>query len=116
MTNIITDTSTGRLEISDIFDLLAATASATATPILLQPGDEYVLQFPNLQGVTKITNFAYDSLGINDTRYLLPYYRLSVNGTSWTEWLDLKKYVDNSPPLDPAEPLYLEIKIGRAHV
>jgi hypothetical protein len=112
MYDIIQDISTGRLEISDRFDILAATGSANQTPILLSPGDEYILQFPNLQNVTKITNFAYDTLGINDTRFLLPYYRLSnnINGTSWTEWLDLKKFVDNSPPLDPAEPLSIEIK------
>ena len=110
MYNIVQDTSTGRLEISDVFDLLAAIGSANATPILSAPGDEYILQFPNLQNVTKISNFAYDTLGINDTRFLLPYYRLSNNGSAWSEWLDLKRFVDNSPPLDPAEPLYLEIK------
>ena len=110
MYNLVQDTSTGRLEISDVFDLLAATGSANATPILSAPGDEYILQFPNLQNVTKISNFAYDTLGINDTRFLLPYYRLSNNGSVWSEWLDLKRFVDNSPPLDPAEPLYLEIK------
>jgi hypothetical protein len=110
MYNLVQDTSTGRLEISDVFDLLAAIGSANATPILSAPGDEYILQFPNLQNVTKISNFAYDTLGINDTRFLLPYYRLSNNGSAWSEWLDLKRFVDNSPPLDPAEPLYLEIK------
>jgi hypothetical protein len=111
MYDIIQDTSTGRLEISDKFDLLAATGSANQTPILSFPGDEYILQFPNLENVLKITNFAYDSLGLSDTRFLLPYYRLSNNGgNSWTEWLDLKRFVDNSPPLDPAENLSIEIK------
>lgn len=110
MYSIVLDQSTGKLEISDVFDLFAATSSASATPFLYTIGEEYILQSPELKGVTKITNFQYDTLGLNDTRFLLPFYRLSKNGTSWSEWLDLKRFVDNSPPLDPAESLYLEIK------
>lgn len=110
MYDIVSNLSTGKLEISDKFNVLAATGSFDATPILSTPGEEYILQFPDLKNVLRITNFSYDTLGLNDTRYTLPYYRLSNNGSSWSEWLDLKKYVDNCPTLDPAEPLYLEIK------
>lgn len=110
MYNIISNLDLGVIDISDKFNVLAATGSADSTPILSTPGDEYILQFPNLENVLKITNIAFDTLGTSDTRYLQLFYRLSNNGTSWSEWLEAKKYLDNCPTLDPAEPLYLEIK------
>jgi hypothetical protein len=110
MYDVVSNLSTGIIEISDKFNIVAATGSFDATPILSNPGDEYVLQFPNLQNVLRIKNFAYDTLGVNDARYTTTFYRISNNGTAWSEWLDLKRFVDNCPTLDPAEPLYLEVK------
>jgi hypothetical protein len=110
MYDIVSNLSTGVIEISDKFNILAATGSFDSAPVLSNPGDEYILQFPNLQNVLRIKNFAYDSLGVNDVRYSSPFFRISNNGTSWSEWLELKRFVDNCPTLDPAEPLYLEIK------
>jgi hypothetical protein len=110
MYNIESDLTNGILKISDSFDITASTQSIDATPYFLSPGDEYVLSFTNIQNVIKLNKFEYDSLGINDDRYLIQYYRISRNGNTWTDWLELNKYFDNFPTIDPLDPLYLEIK------
>lgn len=114
--NIDSDLINGKLVISEKFDFSAAITDANATPILLKPGDEYSLSFTDLRNVNKLTRFTYDTVGLTEGRYLLQYYRLSVNGNSWSEWLDLKRFIDNFPIIDPAEPLYLEIKWVRKGV
>jgi len=110
MYNIESDLNNGILKISDSFDITAATQSIDATPYFLAPGDEYVLSFPNIQNVIKLTKFEYDTLGINDDRYLLQYYRISRDGLVWTDWLDLNRFIENFPVVDTLDPLFLEIK------
>lgn len=106
MADIVYDNLGGTITISDKFDI-AATASI---PTFLAPEDEYTVTFTNLQNVSEITTLIYDSLGLTETRYLAQYYRISRDGNSWSEWLDLKKNIDNFPTIDSKDPLYIEVK------
>ena len=108
--NISTDIIIGTLLISDKFDIGAATSSASATPQLLQPEEEYILSFPEIRNVKKLTRFTYDTLGLTDNRYLLQQYRISRDELRWTDWLDLKRNIDNFPLIDVKDPFYLEVK------
>jgi len=110
MQQIVSNLQTGIISISDKFDLGAATSSISATPIFTSVGSEYTISFVNLQNVKKFTKFKYDTLGLTDGRFLRNYYRVSRDGNVWTEWLDLKRNIDNFPIVDPLDPLYLDIK------
>lgn len=105
---------TGKLSISDKFDITTATSSIGATPIFDSVDSEYILSFTNLQNVKKLTKFSYDILGLTPTRYLKSYYRISRDGQAWSTWLDLKKNIDNFPAFSPAFPMFVEVKWVRA--
>ncbi len=106
----------GTIIISDNFDVLASTQSVNSTPQFNLPGDEYIISFTNLQKVKRFNKFTYDSLGLNDERYLLQYYRISTDGLAWSDWLDLNRDIDNFPEIDPLDPLYIDIKWQRVGV
>ena len=110
MADIVPNIIEGTLVISDKYNVNSGTFSIDATPLFTEIGSEYSLSFPNLQNIKKITKFQYDTLGLTENRYLLQYYRVSRDDNSWTEWLDLKRIIDNFPKIDPRDPLYLEIK------
>lgn len=114
MQQIVSNLESGTLSISDKFDINSSIGSPDATPYLNSVGSEYIISFVNLQDVKEITNFKYDTLGLTDTRFLKNYYRISRDGQSWTEWLDLRRVVDNFPIIDSKDPLYLDIKWVRA--
>ena len=111
---INSDELTGKLSISDKFDITSATSSIGATPIFNSVGSEYILSFPNLQNVKKLTKFNYDILGLTPTRYLKSYYRISRDGQVWSTWLDLKKNIDNFPAFSTAFPMFVEVKWVRS--
>ena len=113
MQQIISDTLNGTLSISDQFSIIAATSSSEATPIFSKPGDEYTISFVDIMDVNKLTTFSYDTLGSTDTRFLTTTYRLSRNSTSWSTWQELKFDIDNFPPFDPKDPLYVDVKWTR---
>jgi hypothetical protein len=113
MQQIISDTLNGTLSISDQFSITAATSSSEATPIFSKPGDEYTISFVDIMDVNKLTTFSYDTLGSTDTRFLTTTYRLSRNSTSWSTWQELKFDIDNFPPFDPKDPLYVDVKWTR---
>jgi len=110
MYQIVSDNLTGKITISDKFDITAATASADFTPTFYQEGDEYILSFIDLQNVKKFTKFFYDGLGITEGRYLLQYYRISRDGQMWSQWYDLLRKIENFPIVDSKETLYINIK------
>ena len=113
MQQIISDTLNGTLFISDQFSITAATSSSEATPIFSKPGDEYTISFVDIMDVNKLTTFSYDTLGSTDTRFLTTTYRLSRNSTSWSDFQELKSDIDNFPPFDPKDPLYVDVKWTR---
>lgn len=110
MYQIDSNLDSGTLKISDKFNISSSTYSVDATPYFNSIGSEYILSFTNLRNVKKLTKFKYDTLGLNDLRYIISYYRISRDGITWTDWIDLKRYIDNFPLIDPKDPLYLEIK------
>lgn len=114
MQQIVSSLENGTISISDKFDINASIGSSDATPYFNSVGSEYIISFVNLQNVKEITNFKYDTLGLTDTRFLRNYYRISRDGQSWTEWLDLKRVIDNFPVVDPRDPLFLDIKWVRS--
>lgn len=109
MLNIDINSSSGIINISDTFSI-SATASPGMTPYFNQIDDEYIVNVTNLQSVSKFTKFTYDTLGLTGTRYLVQYYRLSRDGTHWSDWLDLKKNIDNFPTIDTLDTLNIDIK------
>ena len=110
MFTIDTNTLNGTIVISDKFNTSATQSAADATPYLNSIGEEYTISFTNIQNVSKLTKFTYDTLGMTYTRYLAQYYRLSRDGETWTTWFDLKKNIDNFPTIDPLDPLFIDIK------
>lgn len=110
MQEIVSDLQNGTLSISQKFDINAATSSVDATPNFPIKGNEYIISFIDLQNVKRFTKFQYDTLGLTDARFLKNYYRISRDGIVWTEWLDLKRNIDNFPLIDSLDPLYLDIR------
>lgn len=100
----------GKTIISDKFDISAIPSDPDATPYLNYIGEEYTISFTDLENITSMSKFSYDTLGMTDTRYLAQYYRISRDSNRWTDWFDLKKNIDNFPPVDSSSPLYLDIK------
>ena len=107
---IVSNLENGTLLISDKFDINASANAVDATPYFTLQNPEYIISFVNLQNVSQLNNFKYDTLGLTDTRFLKNYYRISRDGNAWTDWLDLKRNIDNFPTVDPRDPLYLDIK------
>lgn len=110
MQQVVSDLQNGTINISQKFDIYAATASVDATPNFTSVGSEYIISFVNLQNVKKFTKFQYDTLGLTDGRFLRNYYRVSRDGNNWTDWLDLKRNIDNFPIVDSLDPLFIDIK------
>lgn len=110
MKKIISNLENGTINISDEFDINVGENEMYATPYFNEVGSEYIISFINLENVKQLTNFSYDTLGMTDNRFLNNYYRISRDGESWTEWFDLKRNIDNFPPVDPKDPLFLDIK------
>ena len=110
MQQVVSDLQNGTINISQKYDIYAATASVDATPNFSSVGSEYIISFVNLQNVKNFAKFQYDTLGLTDGRFLRNYYRVSRDGNNWTEWLDLKRNIDNFPIVDTLDPLFLDIK------
>lgn len=103
MYNIEYSFENGIINISEIFEIEQA-------PVFNNINDEYIINFGLLENISKLISFTYDTTGMSDGRYLLPFFRVSKDNINWYEWIDLKKDIDNYPDLDPLDHLYLEIK------
>ena len=108
------DLLNGTIQISDKFDITAATGSVSATPFFPAIGSEYILSFANLESVSKLTKFQYDTLGMTSTRYLNNFYRISRDGNLWSQWIVLNRNIESFPLIDSKDPLYVDIKWVRA--
>lgn len=104
----------GSFTIQDEYNISATASDPSATPYFNNIGDELVLTFTNLQNVKELTKFSYDTIGVTDNRFLKTSYRLSRNGNSWSQWFDLDETILNFPPIDPLDPLYIDIKWVRS--
>lgn len=111
MYNILIKSDEGKIIISDVYDPLYE--SEDSSPILNKSGDEFILSITNLQNIIRFTKFTYDSLGLNDTRFLIQEYRISRDGTNWSDWFPLNRDIDNFPQIDPLDSLNIDIKWKR---
>jgi hypothetical protein len=111
MYDFVSNIETGKFVIADKFNVYATNSTAIdAPPAFNSIGDEYVLAFTNLERISKVTRFLYDTLGLNDTRYLVQYYRISRDLINWSEWFPLSRDIDNFPIVDPNDNFNLEVK------
>lgn len=104
------DLSTGKLKIFDKFDIVAVSGEYNSTPTFATIGSEYIISMIDLERVEKLSLFRYDTLGMTTTRYLNNFYRISRDGNRWSEWLPLNRDFDGFPPIDPLDPLHVDIK------
>ena len=112
MQNIITDFTTGYLEISDVY---AATASGMTDSYLVFNNitTSHSIYITNVSGVEKLKTFNYSSVGETSNRYLTTTYRISRDGIKWTTYLSLDKSIDNFPALSGDYKFYIEVKFTR---
>jgi len=113
MSQVVSDLNTGIITISDEFDISLPQGDALATPYLSSIYDEYVISFIQLESVTKFISFTYSAIGSSSTRTIDTEYRVSRNGNTWTEYMDLNQVIQNFPPFDPANEMYIDIKFTR---
>ena len=112
MQNIITDFTTGYLEISDVY---AATASGMTDSysVFTNIINTHSIFITNVSGVEKLKTFNYNSIGETSNRYLTTTYRISRDGIKWTTYLSLDKNIDNFPAWSGDYKFYIEIKFTR---
>jgi hypothetical protein len=100
----------GTIQLSDSWSISATGSSAA--PQLLQPGDEFVFSYIELEGVEKFKTFTYDYLGRTENRFLETFYRISRDGQSYTNWLSLAPSIGNFPDIG-ANQIWIDIKFVR---
>jgi hypothetical protein len=101
----------GTITLSDSWSISATGSSAA--PVLSAPGDEFVFSYIELTDVANFKTFKYDYLGKTENRYVETFYRLSRNGTTFTQWLPLHSYINDFPPISSLDLLYIDLKFVR---
>lgn len=109
----ISDFNIGIINISKNYNINATQSDIDATPYFLNINDEYIISYIELEKVEKFTSFNYTASGILETRYLETFYRISRNGNTWTDWYELEEDIQNFPPFDPLDPMWIDIKFVR---
>ena len=104
------DKLNGTIVISNKFDMISGSASNNETPIFNEIGSEHIISFSNLHDVICFDSFRYDTLGMTPTRFLSNYYRISRDGTAYSQWMPLNKVITDFPLISPRDPLFLDIK------
>ena len=129
MLQIISNQSTGDLILSDSWEI-SATGSSSA-PVFLNPDDEWVHSFVDLQNVDTLKTFSFDYTGQTETRYLEVYYRISRDQHNYSVWLPItdnvlslrpdsisfynnEARITNFPPFSSKDTMYLDLKFVRA--
>ena len=131
MSNIVNNFTTGEINISEKYNIEAIPPAIDATPLFSTIGQERIVSFIQLERVEKFTDFHVETIGILQTRYLEVSYRISRNGTSWSNFYAFDEsnathYTTGSysitktnytlpdfPAFDPLDPMYIEIKFVR---
>ena len=131
MSNIVNNFTTGEINISEKYNIEAIPPAIDATPLFSTIGQEWIVSFIQLERVEKFTDFHVETIGILQTRYLEVSYRISRNGTSWSNFYAFDEsnathYTTGSysitktnytlpdfPAFDPLDPMYIEIKFVR---
>jgi hypothetical protein len=130
MSQIVNDFNTGIINIIQSYNVSATQSDADATPYFESVDQEYIISFIQLEKVKKFTKFTFNAASILDSRYLDTYYRISRNGNTWTNWLELipnttphynqigniavsTQEILNFPPFDPLDKMWIDIKFIR---
>jgi len=103
----------GIISITQSFNVDAQPLDIDATPYFNDIDSEYIISFIDLTHVEKFTNFTYIASGTLGSRYLETYYRISRNSNTWTDWFVLDEEINNFPPFDPLDQMWLDIKFIR---
>jgi len=114
MSQIVSQFDLGIITITENWDLIVDPTQYSAAPRLSNIDQEYIISFIDLTRVKSFTTFEYQSVGETEQRFLETYYRISRNGTSWTNWLQLDNEINNFPPFDPLDKMYIDIKFVRS--
>ena len=86
MSNIVNNFTTGQIKISEEYNLDSLPSAIDATPYFSAIGQEWAVSFIQLERVKKFTQFEIQTIGTLQTRYLEVSYRVSRNGSSWTNF------------------------------
>lgn len=135
MSNIVNNFNLGEISITEEYNISATQSEIDATPYFLHIDEEYGISFINLEKVEKFTKFEFETIGTLQSRYLESSYRISRNGTSWTNFLSFEEIntsqrilatnsttytvtknefvINNFPPFDPLDKMWVDIKFIR---
>ena len=119
MSNIVNDFNLRTIKITQSYNIDALPSDSDATPYLNQVDEELIVSFIELDRVTKFSKFSYSANGLLQSRYIDSYYRISRNGNTWTDWFALTQNgfteteIDNFPPFDPLDQMWIDIKFTR---
>lgn len=108
MYQIIKDDTTGFINISESFS-----PTASVTTYFGSIGSEYTTNIYGLSNVLKFNTFTYSISGGSNNRYLNTKYRVSRDGTNFTNWQDINSNITNFPPFNPSNKMYINIKFTR---
>lgn len=111
MYQITRNPTEGTIQLSDSWSISATGSSAA--PQLLQPGDEFVFSYIELEDVEKFKTFSYDYLGKTENRFVETFYRISRDGQAYTNWLTLAPSIGNFPAVNSSDRLWIDIKFVR---
>jgi hypothetical protein len=114
MSQIVSQFDLGIITITENWDLIIGPSASGSAPRLSSIDQEYIISFIDLTRVKSFMKFEYQSVGETEQRFLKNYYRISRNGTSWTNWLQLDNEIDNFPKFDPLDRMYIDIKFVRS--
>lgn len=128
--SVSSDFSIGIITITQSYSISASQSEVGATPYFESINSEYIESYIELERVKKFTKFSYVATDVLQSRYLETYYRISRNGSQWTNWLvlddnsTLPRYlspntsesifeINNFPQFDPLDKMYIDIKFVR---
>jgi len=113
MYSVSSDLTTGIIIISNTFSVSTNT-DLEPSPTFSKIGDKYVVTFTDIKNLEKFKTLSYNLLNKTDTRYLETSYRLSRNGTVWTQWYDLPLTIVDFPPVSPKDILMMDLRFIRS--
>jgi hypothetical protein len=109
MYDIIYNSLDGTINIQDIYDI-DAISPLESTPYFNSVGDDFILSFINLEGVSSFSSFTYSTTGETENRYLTASYRISRDSNMWSSWYELLPDIQNFPVIDSMDRLFIDIK------
>jgi len=136
MSNIITNFNDGTIKLSEEYNISATPSAIDATPYFNSIGEEYTTYFIQLNRVESFKTLTFQTIGTLQTRYLEPTYRISRNGTAWSNFYSFEEsstsqvnitnnsinytvtqnnyIISNFPPFDPLDQMWIDVKFTRA--